>query len=119
MGEKRYYMVHYKVLGRYSEKKILQGTYKVLGRYLEKRYYRVHIRYLENMGKKILQGTPKVVGNMWKKDITGYIIFEGSQPEWCISSMIYSRDTPFWSETLNTRHLEDIWKKRHYRVHIK
>ena len=21
---------------------------------------------------------------------------EGSQPEWCISSMIYSRDTPFW-----------------------
>ena len=25
---------------------------------------------------------------------------EGSQPEWCISSMIYSRDTPFWSETL-------------------
>ena len=27
--------------------------------------------------------------------------FEGSQPEWCISSMIYSRDTPFWSETLD------------------
>ena len=26
--------------------------------------------------------------------------FEGSQPEWCISSMIYSKDTPFWSETL-------------------
>ena len=26
--------------------------------------------------------------------------FEGSQPEWCISSMIYSRDTPFCSETL-------------------
>ena len=25
----------------------------------------------------------------------------GSQPEWCISSMIYSRDTPFWSGTLN------------------
>ena len=24
---------------------------------------------------------------------------EGSGPEWCISSMIYSRDTPFWSET--------------------
>ena len=22
---------------------------------------------------------------------------EGSRPEWCISSMIYSRDTPFWS----------------------
>ena len=26
--------------------------------------------------------------------------FEGSRPEWRISSMIYSRDTPFWSETL-------------------
>ena len=26
---------------------------------------------------------------------------EGSRPEWCISSMIYSRDVPFWSGTLN------------------
>ena len=26
---------------------------------------------------------------------------EGSRPEWCISSMLYSRDTPFWSGTLN------------------
>ena len=25
---------------------------------------------------------------------------EGSRPEWCISSMMYSRDIPFWSETL-------------------
>ena len=25
---------------------------------------------------------------------------EGSRPEWCISSMIYSTDTPFWSGTL-------------------
>ena len=25
---------------------------------------------------------------------------EGSRPEWCISSMIFSRNTPFWSETL-------------------
>ena len=25
----------------------------------------------------------------------------GSRPEWCISSMIYCRDTPFWSETLD------------------
>ena len=29
------------------------------------------------------------------------IYMEGSWPEWCISSMIYSRDTPFWSEILN------------------
>ena len=26
---------------------------------------------------------------------------EGFRPEWCISSMIYSRDTPFWSGTLD------------------
>ena len=26
---------------------------------------------------------------------------EGSRPEWCISSMIYSTGTPFWSETLD------------------
>ena len=26
---------------------------------------------------------------------------EGSRPEWCISSLIYSRDTQFWSETLS------------------
>ena len=26
---------------------------------------------------------------------------EGSRPEWCISSMIYSRDTPFWSGILD------------------
>ena len=25
---------------------------------------------------------------------------EGSRPEWCISSKMYSRDTPFWLETL-------------------
>ena len=27
--------------------------------------------------------------------------FEGFRPEWCISNMIYSGDTPFWSETLD------------------
>ena len=26
---------------------------------------------------------------------------EGYQPEWCISSMIYSRDIPFWSKILD------------------
>ena len=30
-----------------------------------------------------------------------YLYFEGSWPEWCISSMIYSRDIPFWLETLD------------------
>ena len=30
--------------------------------------------------------------------------FEGSRPEWCISSMIYSRDTLFWSGTLDMIH---------------
>ena len=28
---------------------------------------------------------------------------EGSRPEWCISSMINSRDTPFWSGTLEIK----------------
>ena len=27
----------------------------------------------------------------------------GSRPEWCISSMIYSRDVRFWSEALDIR----------------
>ena len=27
--------------------------------------------------------------------------FEVSRLEWCISSMVYSGDTPFWSETLD------------------
>ena len=31
----------------------------------------------------------------------GDVHLEGSRPEWCISSMIYSKDIPFWSETLN------------------
>ena len=30
------------------------------------------------------------------------INIKGSQPEWCISSMIYSRDTPFWSKTFES-----------------
>ena len=29
------------------------------------------------------------------------VYFEGFRPEWCISSMIYSRDTPFGLETLD------------------
>ena len=30
-----------------------------------------------------------------------YLSFEGSRPEWCISSMIYSGDAPFWSEAFS------------------
>ena len=29
------------------------------------------------------------------------LYIESSWPEWCISCMIYSRDTPFWSETVD------------------
>ena len=29
------------------------------------------------------------------------LAFKGSRPEWCISSMIYSRDTPFWLGTVD------------------
>ena len=32
--------------------------------------------------------------------LNAWMQIEGSQPEWCISSKIYSRDTPFWSGTL-------------------
>ena len=31
----------------------------------------------------------------------GHSHIEGSRPEWCITSMIYSGDTPFWLETLD------------------
>ena len=31
-----------------------------------------------------------------------YSHIEGFRPKWCISTMIYSRDTPFWSEILDT-----------------
>ena len=33
---------------------------------------------------------------------------EGSRPEWCISSMIYSRDTPFWLGTLGNMFLPQM-----------
>ena len=29
------------------------------------------------------------------------LYIEGSGPEWCISSMLYGQDTPFWSATLD------------------
>ena len=32
----------------------------------------------------------------------------GSRPEWCISSMIYRIDTPFWSEILNILEFNDF-----------
>ena len=38
---------------------------------------------------------------------------EGSRPEWCISSMLYSRDTPLWSETLNMH----VHKHTHTHMH--
>ena len=33
-----------------------------------------------------------------------HLHIKGSRPEWCISSMIHSRDIPFWSETLDMDH---------------
>ena len=48
--------------------------------------------------------TPSVV---WNNPQTTYLFklyIEGYRPEWCISSMIYSGDTPFWSETL------ELWR---------
>ena len=40
----------------------------------------------------------------------GLLHIEGFQPEWCISSMMYSRDTPFWSETLDIKCISTILK---------
>ena len=40
------------------------------------------------------------------------VYIEGSRPEWCISSMIYSRDTPFWSGTLDMRICVCHWYER-------
>ena len=37
---------------------------------------------------------------MHSKAVLNVSKYQGSRPEWRISSMIYSRDTPFWSETL-------------------
>ena len=34
--------------------------------------------------------------------VQGFVLhIEGSQPEWCISSMMYSTEIPFWSETFD------------------
>ena len=41
----------------------------------------------------------KLVNELTKN--TRNVYFEGSRPEWCISSMIYSGDAPFWSGTLD------------------
>ena len=45
---------------------------------------------------------------------------EGSQPEWCISNMIYSRDIPFCSETLDTVswYKQNSWKGLVVRWHF-
>ena len=40
----------------------------------------------------------------WRKISWGVYLrldIEGSRPEWSISSMIYNRDTPFWSGALD------------------
>ena len=39
---------------------------------------------------------------------------EGSLPEWCTSSMIYSRDTPFWSGTLEVYNEQTVWLMESY-----
>ena len=48
---------------------------------------------------QLWQQQQKTVISLYSIVVTVY--FEGSRPEWCISSMIYSGDTPFWLETLD------------------
>ena len=57
----------------------------------------VHLRARER--ERVCRLCPHVKKNGEK--IGKHVYFEGSQPEWCISSMIYSRDTPFSSGALN------------------
>ena len=44
---------------------------------------------------------PYYISRVPNQNGVSLLYIEGSQPEWCISSMMYSRDTPFWSETLD------------------
>ena len=57
----------------------------------------------ENLGAWICQsaGTPTFAKSEVASLCGTHI--KGSRPEWCISNMIYSRDTPFWTETLDIR----------------
>ena len=39
--------------------------------------------------------------HFWSHNYSKYQHFEGFRPEWYISTIIYSGDTPFWTETLH------------------
>ena len=59
---------------------------------------------LNNTTSGLPSGSQQPVPSVQQSGVTSlhcYFHFEGSGPEWRISSMIYSRDTPFWSETLD------------------
>ena len=51
----------------------------------------------------------------WVKHICMRTHIKGSGPEWCISSMIYSGDTPFWFGTLDM-HMPHM--RAHTHTHI-
>ena len=50
-----------------------------------------------------LKGEKMKVSSPYNQQVDILLVsyIECSRPEWCVSSMIYSRDTPFWLETLD------------------
>ena len=82
-------------------------------------------RYLRIKNQLITVQAQQVWG--WNFDIFKYREFrvnklvkhiEGSQPEWCISSNVYSRGIPFWSEPLDMllKWIKTDFKLEHYRM---
>ena len=54
-------------------------------------------------------GTPYEEGQRkWCVKLFEELQIEGSEPQWCISSMLHSPDTPFWSGTLEIDQLQRI-----------
>ena len=41
---------------------------------------------------------------------------KGSEPEWCISTIHHTWDTPFWSRTLNIHNFSNLCVKHDYDV---
>ena len=52
-------------------------------------------------GPSVASGGVQGQGPGGDQGAEGLFYIESFQPEWCISTMIYSRDTPFWSEILD------------------
>ena len=52
---------------------------------------------------RVVEGSSKFSGRWFHQFNGSANKIEGSRPEWCISSMVYSGNTPFWLETLEIK----------------